>query len=337
MPAPLLGPLVASLTGSLARLIPAMAKGAEASAVTSQVAMRAFARNPQMMVQGFQTIRGMGIQGAYTAAAPNVSGRDMRTAEQQQADSARVAAANPQSPFRQQNWFQGVAQGLMDRVVVTPTEIGKTAGFLGKSAVAPHEQAGAIGGVVVKEGLGLAAAFAKISQPLTPFAERLRDISNELIEAKRNLAEYNGTFAQAFAKLDVARERGNIETARLTSGSTSFLIDQQIALEKALRPILATVENVKNAGLAVIIQALLSMLEHTKHISEAIDKYAESSPFLSTFKGLLDDLKKANEGTDKNVNDTLIRFIERVGKNAQNGGDSLRPPLPWGQQFGGNR
>lgn len=339
MAIPLLGPLFASLTSSLARLIPSVAKGAEATASASQITWRAFTKagavTPQMMVQGLG-----GNRGSYAAPAPGNPSRDMRTAEQRGADATRYATANPESPFRapsQPSWFQNVAQGLMDRVVVTPSELGKTAGWLGKSALAPHEQAGAAGGFAVKEGLGLAAAFTKLQQPLTPFAERLRDISNELIEAKRNLSEYNGTYAQAFAKLDVARERGNIETARLTSGSTSFLIDQQIALEKALRPLLASVENVKNASLAVLIQATLQILEQIKFNTEILGKIFDKIPGVKSFKELVADLEKANEGAEKNASATIMSFIERIGRHATSGGDPLRPPLPWGQQFNGGR
>jgi hypothetical protein len=332
---------------ALARMMPAVAKGAEAAAATSQATMRAFARSPQMMVQGFQTIRGMAQRGAYVSPAPNASGRDMRTGEQIEADNARAAsaageqieadnaraasAAGPQSPFRQQSWFQDAAQGLMNRVVVTPTEIGKATGAVGKFMSAPHEGAGAIGGFLAKEGLGVAASFVKLQQPIAPLAERIRDLGNEVIESKRNFQDLNGTYAAAFARLDVAREKGSIETARLTAGSSSFLVDQQIALEKALRPILASVENVKNTGLAVLIQATLGILEQVKVSEQVLGAILDKIPGFKQFKDLMDDIEKTNKGSDAAISAGIRGFIDRISKHAQGGGDPLRPPLAWGR------
>jgi hypothetical protein len=261
----------------------------------------------------------------HIAEAPNESGKDFRTGEQRESDAAKLAAAQP--PPQASVWQQ-TRQGILDRLVVTPTEIGQVTGKLAKAGAAPHEAIADASQTIAREGIELAGAFTRLSNPATSLAERFKDLGKEAIEAKRNFAELNGVHARGFAQLDINRFRNEIATARDTAGPTHELIQAQIRLENILQPMAVNVEILKTQILTRLVVGSEIAVKHGEEVVRWL-------PGIGFALDLINDPIKekmpiakdtGTAGPSEQLRAAAAAFAAKASRSI----DPLRPPLPYG-------
>ena len=116
----------------------------------------------------------------------------------------------------------------------------------GVGAVQGAEAGAAAGPQGAAAGAAAGAAFAIAAVECAKLAINLRSTNAALIESERGIAEYNGGIMRSMTELDVGRLQRRIQTGKDVESTTKALVAAQNRLEENVRPIDASLTNVKN-------------------------------------------------------------------------------------------
>jgi hypothetical protein len=158
-------------------------------------------------------------------------------------------------------------------------------------------------GVLLGGGIGLVAVLALLPK-------KLRDLANELVEARRGLAEINGAQAINFARLDMQRFGRNVTFAQRTAGSTGDLTRSLSKLEDRLAPYGAAAVNLLNMLVAQAVRNLETLLAIAEFLNPALREI----------------VRRLAEEKGGPVSSSLAQFVldARDGKPFK---DRVKPPL----------
>jgi hypothetical protein len=115
--------------------------------------------------------------------------------------------------------------GTKDQDTDTAIQTTKFAGLMALAGGGPASPAGAMGGAFL-----LNAALISVARSLGQFGD-------SVLETRRNLADYNGTIAMAFANVDFQKLNLDVRRAGDTRGSTAELARAVMDFREAIYPI----------------------------------------------------------------------------------------------------
>lgn len=118
--------------------------------------------------------------------------------------------------------------------------------------------------------------FKDLAVAMLTLPAQVRDFGASVVEARRQLVEYNGTIANAMTRLEHDRFGRNIRLAAATSASTEGLVESQSRLEEKLMPYMAAGVNALNRlvqGTEVAVTTAVTMLEMIKPLETAAIKW----------------------------------------------------------------
>lgn len=129
---------------------------------------------------------------------------------------------------------------------------------------------GSGGGILSLAKNATTAAAALATMP--PIIKRLGD---RFSESQRSLAQYNGTIAAAFARLDVNRMVRDVRVGSQTSGSTQKLTEAIDRFEQAATPIRIAFINFANTVIVPFLNMATEVVDKVGKAVEKVDQFAE--------------------------------------------------------------
>lgn len=300
MPAPLLAPIFAQLTGALARIAPAassaMQAQAAATAATARTAGATAAASAGRVIPP-------PVHPAYRpptpppppAVAPQFppgspfgpSGPSAMGSEHYRAQDTGKAATKG-GPL------SGTADMLVDGAAKTLWGLAKDGAILAMPWVKISQKMADAGETVTRDILDLGRAAAESANVMAPLAKRLTGIADEKLSELRPLAQYSGGQALAFAQLDASRTRRDIYLGNATAASTYEVTKGTAKLEERLARIEAVGINIQNGILSRVLVAVEKGLAASETMLKVIAEYAKTVPGLG----------KAVEAIEKKLDDS---------------------------------
>lgn len=126
---------------------------------------------------------------------------------------------------------------------------------------------------------GLVGVVTKLSPVIFTVTKAMQALNGQITESRRQFAQYNGTIAVAFAKLDVGRIHRDIGMGRATSASTAELVDSTNRKEQAMQPLNAALTNIGNSFGDAINEAAIFILDNgITPILKLMPGYKEPKP-----------------------------------------------------------
>lgn len=134
--------------------------------------------------------------------------------------------------------------------------------------------------------------------------ENLGKWADSLVEGQRNLAEFNGQLAGAFAKFDLQQFQMNRAEAGALAGDMGPLLQEVSSLKRDLLPAKVAVEKLKAAVEVKVLQFLGVIVEMLNHL-----------PWIG---GILQEIEKDLQ-KEENVPIAASEFLDKVSRGVFDG------------------
>ncbi len=321
MPIPALAPIFAALARSLASVTPALASSMTANA-SATAAFQAIMRNG-MRAPAVQAV-GNAATATQTAQQATQAQRTQGPQPPQPQQPTAPPVWQPQPQQGQSPQTNGTGQSLQTSIL---RGIGSAIGGIAKQGLnnalpmAQYSKLTADAGESVGRYIhDFAVATRKATFPLAELGERFKRFGDQIIEQQRELSQFSDRQAVSFAKLDAARENMSIRRAEKTAASSDYAIRNQIALEKALEPMVTATTNMSNYITGTFTGGLAKIIDFLGIISAgALNSMSEDAR-----KDAL--AKKETEKKSETIDGSLVDMLQQLAAMSGSAG-RLRPPL----------
>jgi hypothetical protein len=164
------------------------------------------------------------------------------------------------------------AAGILARNALQGGPLGAASrlGLAGMTAARGATIPASVRGALVRDFVTLGIEVAKL-----PW--KIREWTNSLLESQRDLAQFSGTTAVAFAELDAARIGRKIQTAQDTAESTAKLAQGQNKLEEATRPVDVLITNIENSLGAAADEVGAAFVNSAQYILDGIKHLGDNA------------------------------------------------------------
>lgn len=159
---------------------------------------------------------------------------------------------------------------------------------------------------------------------IAAFPKLMKEWGAAIIESKRNLGEFNATYAIALGRLDIARFRRNVQLSAATGGSFRNLTQTQNRLEEKLLPYQIMATNSLFKVVDLLQQIAVAGVQTAERAADFVPLLMIARAFSQKF-GL-------NGNGGKPDNNPLADLAGALGRG--NFQRRVRPPMPGGPNAG---
>ncbi len=147
----------------------------------------------------------------------------------------------------------------------------------------------------------------------------VKRFGQELVEARRETAQFSGNIAAAFANYDVRQFFMGMKTAQQTEGSTLALLNSMADFQREFQPLESQTTTLVNALSAVILQA-------SGHVVRGLEAVLTAFGFDQVVKKLEDAARAQNRMNHQNRTATA-QLLRDIYANHPNGKGIGLPPI----------
>ena len=101
---------------------------------------------------------------------------------------------------------------------------------------------------------GIALAGVEVVTKFVGLTIALKDFGDDMVEANRHFAQWNGNLAVANARYDIQSIRLEQETANASGGSATMVTNEQMDLRDQFQPIAEDLQTLKNLGTTTVVE-----------------------------------------------------------------------------------